>query len=409
MYLQSVFDKVYTVQGKIVSDFRKIWGIQDEYEKKSRINHIHHCIDAVTISCITRDNYDALAHYYYQIESAENRRGEYKPSGFPKPWSTFTQDIKELDKKVLTSHHTPDNLLVQSKKKLRKKGVVQYNHKNQPIYQQGDTVRGSLHKETYYGAIENSESGEDKQVRYVLRKDLNSLRLDDIKNIVDPVVRGKIESAIKGKIFKEALSSTIWMNQEKEIPIKKVRCFAPTVTNPIALKKHRDLSNKNHKQNFYVMNDTNYIMAIYEHKYNAKIIKDYEIVNNLEAIKKYKENKDFISQNKIKSGKNIPLKYIIKKGTMVIFVKIPDEKYSDLSDSEINKRLYKVMKFDNRPRITCRHHMCAKPAKDIKEKFIFDFETPIEQVSLSLTNFNVLVEGYDFKINDLGEIYSINE
>ena len=42
LYLNTLFDKVYTVKGNTVADFRKMWGLQDEYEKKERVNHIHH-------------------------------------------------------------------------------------------------------------------------------------------------------------------------------------------------------------------------------------------------------------------------------------------------------------------------------------------------------------------------------
>ncbi|MCU0857023.1 MAG: hypothetical protein MUC65_01280, partial [Pontiellaceae bacterium] len=40
-YLSSVFDKVHTVNGKITDDFRHYWGLQDEFEKKDRSNHVH--------------------------------------------------------------------------------------------------------------------------------------------------------------------------------------------------------------------------------------------------------------------------------------------------------------------------------------------------------------------------------
>ena len=68
LYLKSVFKNVYIVKGIATSDFRKIWGIQEEYEKKQRINHCHHAIDAVTIACIGKAEYDKLAQYYHDEE-----------------------------------------------------------------------------------------------------------------------------------------------------------------------------------------------------------------------------------------------------------------------------------------------------------------------------------------------------
>lgn len=47
------------------------------------------------------------------------------------------------------------------------------------------------------------------------------MKESDVKNIVDDVVRGIVEATIREKGFKEAMAGTIWMNEEKQIPIKK--------------------------------------------------------------------------------------------------------------------------------------------------------------------------------------------
>ena len=70
-YLKSIFKNVYIVKGIATSDFRKIWGVQEEYEKKQRVNHCHHAIDAVTIACIGKAEYDKLAQYYHDEERWE--------------------------------------------------------------------------------------------------------------------------------------------------------------------------------------------------------------------------------------------------------------------------------------------------------------------------------------------------
>ena len=38
-FLQSVFPKVYVVKGSTTAEFRKLWGLQEEYSKKERVNH----------------------------------------------------------------------------------------------------------------------------------------------------------------------------------------------------------------------------------------------------------------------------------------------------------------------------------------------------------------------------------
>lgn len=71
LYLKSLFKHVYTVKGIATSDFRKIWCIQKAYSKKERVNHIHHCIDAIVIACIGLDEYNKLGAYYHDEENHE--------------------------------------------------------------------------------------------------------------------------------------------------------------------------------------------------------------------------------------------------------------------------------------------------------------------------------------------------
>ena len=209
LYLKTYFNKVYTVKGNTVADFRKLWGLQDEYKKKERVNHIHHCIDAITIACITKENYENLAKFYHESEELYIK-GVDKLPHVDKPWGSFTEDIKAIENEVLISHHTPDNLHKQSKIKLRKRGKIQYNKKGEVIYQQGDTVRGSLHKQMYYGAIEriieNKKGEKEKKIKYVVRKFVDKLEDSNIKNIVDDNVREiVVEGRKKEKILKKEI------------------------------------------------------------------------------------------------------------------------------------------------------------------------------------------------------------
>lgn len=92
LYLKTVFDRIYTVKGSTTAAFRKMWGLQEEYARKERTNHVHHCIDAITIACIGRREYDRWAQYV-----ADEERYGYGESGkprFEKPWPTFTEDVK---------------------------------------------------------------------------------------------------------------------------------------------------------------------------------------------------------------------------------------------------------------------------------------------------------------------------
>ena len=64
---------------------------------------------------------------------------------------------------------------------------------------QGDTARGSLHKDTFYGAIErveeNKKGESEKVIKYVVRKPLDTLDDAGVKNIVDDRIRQIISEA----------------------------------------------------------------------------------------------------------------------------------------------------------------------------------------------------------------------
>ncbi len=476
LYLNTLFNKVYTVKGNTVADFRRIWGLQDEYEKKARVNHIHHCVDAVTIACITKQNYEALAKYYHESEDNMLRGIDNKPK-VAKPWNTFAEDVKSIENEVMISHHTANVLPKQGKKKLRKRGKIQYNAQGEPIYLKGDTVRGSLHQQTFYGAIAQDKKGKisrDKTgeiiPKYVVRKPLDTLSDSDIKNIVDVKVREiVVEGRKEEKLLKKEIEAlqkklrTAEANEEIEVkkqieeikgslqtiyalpnkngnpvPIKKVRIYMPTVSNPIHLKGHRDKSIKNPKpynQNIHVANDGNYLMAIYEGKNDkGKVKRDFEIVNNLKAGEYFKQS----VQNVIKpqgfakleglipdfkeSGKlKLPLKAVLKIGTMVILWENSPEEVWDLDLVQRLNRLYKVVGITiNRIKSgnkvyefgmgVLRFHQEANSASELKTSDgEFKMEEPyVAQRKLSHNQFNALVEGIDFKINTLGQIEKIN-
>ena len=393
LYLKSLFKHVYTVKGIATSDFRKIWGIQKVYSKKERVNHVHHCIDAIVIACIGLDEYNKLGAYYHDEENHE-WYGMSK-AYFKKPWSTFVEDIEKVQDEILVYHYTPDNMPKQGRRRILIDG--------KKVLSKGDAARGSLHNDTYYGAIEN-----DGVVRYVKRINLTSMKESDVKNIVDDVVRGIVEAAIREKGFKEAMAGTIWMNEEMQIPIKKVRCYT-SIKNPLSFdkKKQRDLSDKEYKRNYYVTTDGNYMVALYVG--SAKTGKKktfYEFVNMMEAADYYKTSydKSVIGHNIVPLEKdNCQLAFILKKGTMVIFYKETKEEVWDYSQKEKDRNLYYVSVIESDGRVTFKYHQEARQDKELPRN-ASDTSDIRPKIRVGLASAKILVQGYDFEINELGEI-----
>ena len=100
----------------------------------------------------------------YAAEEEYYRYCKGRKPVFEKPWPTFTEDVKAATDELLVAHHTPDNMPKRTRKRLRKRGKVQHNTAGKIKYATGDSARGSLHKDTFYGAIER-----DGVIKYVVR------------------------------------------------------------------------------------------------------------------------------------------------------------------------------------------------------------------------------------------------
>jgi len=447
LFLKSLFTKVYPVKGKTTSNLRDIWGL----DKKERVNHAHHAKDAVVVACCSKDINDALAEYYHNYE-------DYQFYGKPKPyfkhrtpWKGFNNDVRNFDDNTLISHHTPDVLPIQSKKAIRKRGIIQRNKKGEIKYKQGDTVRGALHKESFYGAIKREETNKkgevEEVVKYVLRKPLDSFSDTDLKNIVDDTIKEIVNNGRKQeKILKKEIETlkkqinkvndaeeeiiraqieALTFKIENElyvlpnkngnpIPIKKIRYFTKDVSNPLRIKKQRDVSKHKHKQHYFAKNDGNYCYAIYEGtNLKGKALKEYRVINNFEAGKYFTSNENNIKEplelNILDKNKNIlTLKFLLKTGTLVLFYENHKDEVHDLDDLELSKRLYKTVAIESDGRVQFRHHTVAKPDGELKKSSNVNFEIPNEKLRISKSGLNILVQGYDFIITASGKVNFIN-
>lgn len=396
LYLKSVFKHVYIVKGIATSDFRKIWGIQEEYSKKERVNHVHHCIDAITIACIGKSEYDRLAQYYHQDEA--HRWGQsIDKAQFPKPWPTFVSDIKNIQNELLIAHYSKDNM----KKHTRKRG-----DKGQVL--QGDTARAPLHKDTFYGAILR-----DGRIKYVARTELSKMSESDVEKIVDDEVRKKVNEAIvEHGSLKNAISAKIWMNKEKGIEIKKVRYYVKQVT-PLDIKDHRDLSKHSHKRKLMAWNDSNYMVAIYIGRdKKGKEKREFEEINMMKAADYYKRSNDRLStgnplvpQTSFKYG--FPLVYQLSIGMMVILYDNSPEEIWEMGIKNIQSRLYKITAMSlTDGRMELVHHQEARPKSDLKAvSGAYGYDGKLKpMLRVRFNQFKALVQGVDFELNDLGEI-----
>lgn len=449
-YLKSVFNKVDVQKGIITAEFKKIFNVGFE---KDRSKHTHHAVDAAILTLIppsaTRDK--LLKAHFEAIEN--DTRFHSLPSG----WRNFNpQLIKNIEEETLVNYISQNKALVPTVKHIRKRGRIQYVKENLsngkriykldkqgkkiPLISKGDNIRGQLHKETFYGMINNSNNTTNgENLIYVERVSLKDFTSEkDFKNIIDHVVKKVISETVKnrmqnGKSFKEAIAENIWMiskegdSKKKDkhgnllLPIRHVRCKVAAgrgyLTKALPIKEHAFLSKYEYKQRYYAQNEINYLYLLYEWHNENEVKKTHRIINLFEAKELGIKNSnelfevpDFklLYKGSATNKKNFELKNIIKTGMRVLVWKESAEELRDLDKKELLKRLYKVYKFNEIGPTGYIYLQYHKEARNDKELGAGDktFEPAIEQPRLrfSADNFNCLIEGKDFDITLDGKI-----
>src|SRR5690554_4509798 len=199
-YLKTVFHQVETVKGSTTSEFRKIYKIQPKQESKDRSKHSHHAVDAAILTLLpsSAKRKDVLEKAYAFAE--KNFGQQYHE----KPFETFSYSmIKQIEKEILINNiKDQDQTLTPAKKLVRKRGKIEYlrdanglvlrnnNGERIPKIATGDSIRGQLHLETFYGKIKVAAKDENGSL---LRNDDGTIKYlkDDKGNEVYKMVGRK--------------------------------------------------------------------------------------------------------------------------------------------------------------------------------------------------------------------------
>lgn len=445
-YLKTVFNKVDVQKGSITAEFRKIYGIMGE-EKKDRSKHSHHAVDAAVLALIPGSaKREAILEEYYlalEINSKYNT----------KPYYEFkTSHILDIEKNVLINHVIKDQTLSNTFKKVRLRGEVQYlkdkktkkfildeHGKKIPLMMQGDSIRGQLHQESYFGAIKVNQRNENgypvkKDGKYLTKmsNDIDELWVVKRKDIkaVDFEKDIIVDELLKIHLLKqlsEGVKQTDLVDFNNKL-IRHIRCRVKAgrgylkIDTAIPIKPHTFESKHRHKQDYLVQNDENYLYLLYEERLEDtktgkfKTIRGYRILNlfdvsklRLKEIDALRNEKDFNSLTK-KVGCHLielPLKTILKVGDRAIPYKIHSD---EVTHEYAKNHLFRIIKF-NEPTpstayIYLQNHMEARPNDELTKLEEKDFhpETYQPRISLSADKFNCLIEHDDFEIKPDGGI-----
>ena len=169
--LRSVYPSVYSVNGAAVAFARKAWGVQSD-GAKDRNEHTHHAKDAMVIAALTPGRFNAICTALKDDGALSTMR----PCDVCKPpYEGFSEKVRRATEEILVKHVLRQTTLRQSSK--RNALAKAHPQKSDPtkvvkfVNSKGDTVRGPLHKDTFYGCIvkPDSDSGEKA---FVVRKPL---------------------------------------------------------------------------------------------------------------------------------------------------------------------------------------------------------------------------------------------
>ncbi len=488
-YLKTVFNKVDVQKGKITSNFRKILGVQSTDDKKNRDKHSHHAIDATILTMIpSAAQRDKMLEIFYKIQEEEKLHRdttvlkkelskEIKKCNLPTNVSLIAPFIEN---NILINHVSKDQTLTPAHKRKRIRGkivplrdadgkiiyetnadgTVKKNKYGHPIpkakqWITGDSIRGQLHKDSFFGAIkypiidkegkptrkngsfiyEKESNGQDV-ISMVMRVPITSFtKEDELKKIVDPTIRASIAKTIakrkeEGKSFKAAIEEPIWLlgkdGNEIKIdknglpisPIRHVRCKVAagrgffTKDKAIEVKEQTYPSKYPYKNIYYAQNDGNYLCLLYEGVKKGKVVRQFKFINYFETISLGIKNTNSLYSEpyfqKIEDRKTeLKLSAVIKTGTHILMWKDSPDELESLTNEQLSRRLFVVYKFNLKGAncIYLENHLEARNEIPQKEDYtIFDTTKYQARLTLVANGFNCLIENRDFKINAIGNI-----
>lgn len=198
-------NNVWVVTGRLTADLRWTWGLDSvlhghnlpmpEIQKKNRLDHRHHAIDAIVVACTDRAQLKAASD---QAQRQESQFDERLLADMPPPWPDFRDDVAEKVRGLIVSHK-PDH-----------------------------GIQDAMHNDTAYGIPKGAAGAPDKKgVRTVVtRKPLDSSAFNtsaDLEKIRDEIIRRKLREStegLSGAAFKSAL---IAAGAAMNPPVYKVR------------------------------------------------------------------------------------------------------------------------------------------------------------------------------------------
>lgn len=406
--LRCVYPATFAVNGTATAFARKAWGIQGD-EGKDRTEHTHHAKDAMVIAALTPSRFMAICSAL-KDDGAERRR---ECDVCPPPYDGFAEKVRKACDEILVKHVLRQTTLRQSSR--RNALARAHREKGKPdgrivkfVKSQGDTVRGQLHKDTFYGKILNPASG---KICAVQRTSINGRKIDEVKKIIPSIIDPAIREIVRVGIERlEAIGANHVeidaIKMPSGVPVRKVRVLAPaTFQSPEPIKQHRFISPKEHKRFLYAGRGTNsyFRMALFADESGLRSVLD----NSLTWAKEHKQ--DSFVPLELRSG----FVGFVYQGAMALALLSRNECLEDLPPSALRKRLYTLISIggEGDDRAQFRSAISAGMKKDLGGfASAFSLEAPPTLMRMTPKKYlsQMLFEGIHFKMMLDGSIRFIN-
>ena len=356
-FLKSYFKNVNVVNGQITDTLRKLWGLQGENEEKDRSNHIHHCIDAVTVACVEKGTVNRMSEAFHNYERDYFNGNPGARVFFPEPMKNFVATMKNLKDEVFIYHKQIDRIkpmLEELKKEDSKISIL----------------RGALNSQNPYG-IRKEEEG---KYFFVQRKSITKIKEKDIVNIADKRIQERINDLCDttGKKIEKLVSENgdFLVLPEYEAPDKTGKVVK---SRPMVIKKLRLVSSKTklapykkireidrnakigqeHRHDFYFDKEagSNYEAIIcggLVPDEGSKLNREYRLINHFNIVKGV-----FVKES------SLPFLFKIHSDDMFLIFNKHYEEINWEDKKDLQCRLFKNVKFDENGILVFERHNYA--------------------------------------------------
>ena len=305
---------VQAVTGRVTAQLRRLWGLNNVLSddgEKTRADHRHHAIDALTVACTHPGMTNRLSRYWQAKDDLRAERPDLTP-----PWPTIRADAEQAVADIVVSH------------RVRKK------------------ISGPLHKETTYGDTQQTTVTKVGTYRYfVTRKRVETLGRGELGDIRDARVRRILNEWVESRGGDPKKAFPPYPRLSSNGPeIRKVRLLIkrqPDVVAPVST-GYADLGSNHH-------------IAIYRRP-NGKA--DFEVVSLLEAARRVCRYEPLVRRDR---GDGAQFVMSLAPGDMVRFAKSPGER----------RRIWRVQKIATKGQISLLDHTdCSRDEWSLFEPMV---------------------------------------